>query len=187
VIARGAASAILVGALLIGTTGCSLFSEKATLIEYTPSDGVSTSVGDVDLRNVMAFSEEGTEMSLVFTAINTGSDSVYIELQYTDADDDKQSERLYVAAGSSTSVGGLNDEQKVILGNTDATVGGLFPVYAQYGDEVGQQMMVPVLNESLPEYAGLIPTATPTATPAPDETPLPELTPGATPTPEPAE
>jgi two-component system response regulator RegX3 len=47
------------------------------------------------------------------------------------------------------------------------SVGGLFPVYAQYGDDSGKQMMVPVLNESLPEYAGLIPTSTPSATPAP--------------------
>ena len=166
-IARGAASAILVGALLIGTTGCSLFSEKATLITYSPSDGVAATVGDVDLRNVMAFSEDGEELSLVFTAINTGPDAVFVELQYTDADDEKQTERLYVAADSSKSVGGLNDEQKVVLSNADATVGGLFPVYAQYGDDSGKQMMVPVLNESLPEYAGLIPTSTPSATPAP--------------------
>lgn len=163
--ARGAASAILVGALLIGTTGCSLFSEKATLIEYTPSDGVSASVGDVDLRNVMAFSEDGEELSLVFTAINTGNESVFVEFQYTDADDDKQTERLYVSANSSKAVGGVNDEQTLILSNTDATVGGLFPVYAQFGDEVGSEMLVPVLNESLPEYAGLINTPSPTPAP----------------------
>jgi hypothetical protein len=164
VIARGTASAILVGALLLGTTGCSLFSEKATLIQYSPSDGVAANVGDVDLRNVMAFSEDGEELSLVFTAINTGEDAVFVEFQFTDADDEKQTERLYVAGNSSKSVGGLDDEQQVILSNAGATVGGLFPVYAQFGEETGKQLQVPVLNESLPEYAGLIPT--PSATPA---------------------
>ena len=178
-IARGAASAILVGALLIGTTGCSLFSEKATLIQYSPSDGVAANVGSVDLRNVLGFSEDGEEISLVFTAINTGTEAVFVELQYTDADDEKQTERLYVSADSSKSVGGLEDEQKIILSNTDATVGGLFPVYAQYGDDAGKQLMVPVLNESLPEYAGLIPTSTPSATPAA----TPSATPTATPAP----
>jgi hypothetical protein len=158
VIARGAASAIIVGALLLTTTGCGFFATQATLIEYSPSDGVAADVSGVDLRNVLAISGDGVDASLVFTAINNNERGINVTLQYTDADDEKKDERFYVPAGSSVSFGREEDE-KVILENLDVTVGSLLPVYAQYGDDPGHQLMVPVLDGSLPEYTDLVPEA----------------------------
>jgi hypothetical protein len=165
VIARGAASAILIGAVLLGTTGCSLFSEKATLIEYDPSDGVSLSVGDVKVRNVLAISEDGTDVNLVLTAVNTSSKGVFVNLEYGDGSGKKQ---LYVAGDSSASFG-QPGEDTLVLSDADVEVGGLMPLYAQYGSHQGEQVLVPVLDASLPEYSTLLPidpSSSPTSTPA---------------------
>jgi hypothetical protein len=160
--ARGAASALLIGAVLLGTTGCSLFSEKATLIEYDPSDGVGIDLGDVELRNVLAISEDGTDVNLVLTAINTSDQGIFVNLEYNDGAGDAQ---LYVAGNSSKSIG-QPDEDSVVLADADVEVGGLMPLYAQYGSQQGKQIMVPVLDASLPEYSTLAPVE-PTASPTP--------------------
>lgn len=154
-IARGAASAILIGAVLFGTTGCSLFSEKATLIEYAPSDGVEADLGSIELRNVLAISEDGEDLNLVLTAVNTSDSGIFVNFQFNDGEGEEQ---LYVAGNSSKSIG-QPDEDSVILAGADTQVGGLFPVYAQYGEVPGKQMLVPVLDGSLAEYSTLVPVA----------------------------
>ena len=159
--ARGAASVILIGGLLLGTTGCSRFSEKATLIQYEPSDGTAADLGDIELRNVLAISEDGETVNLVLTAVNTGEKGIFVNFQYNDGAGEEQ---LYVAGNSSKSIG-QPDEDTVVLTEANTTVGGLFPLYAQYGEQPGKEMMVPVLDGSLGEYSTLVPIA-PTATPA---------------------
>ena len=165
-IARGAASAILIGGLLLGTTGCSLFSEKATLIQYEPSDGTAADLGDIELRNVLAISADGDDLNLVLTAVNTSDKGIFVNFTYND----DEVEQLYVAGNSSKSIGNADaDEDTVVLTGADTTVGGLFPVYAQYGETPGKELIVPVLDGSLGEYSTLLPaepTSTPAATPA---------------------
>jgi len=160
VIARRAASAILIGGLLLATTGCSLFSEKATLIEYAPSDGVEADLGSIELRNVLAISDDGVDLNLVLTAVNTSDNGIFVNFQFNDGDGEEQ---LYVAGNSSKSIG-QPDEESVILADANTQVGGRFPVYAQYGDVPGTQMLVPVFDGSLGEYSTLVPVA-PTETP----------------------
>ena len=154
-IARRAASAILIGGLLLATTGCSLFSEKATLIEYAPSDGVEADLGSIELRNVLAISDDGEDLNLVLTAINSSDNGIFVNFQFNDGEGEEQ---LYVAGNSSKSIG-QPDEESVILRGADTQVGGLFPVYAQYGEVPGTQMLVPVLDGSLGEYSTLVPVA----------------------------
>lgn len=176
-IARGAASALLVGALLLGTTGCSFFATQATLIQYEPSDGVAAHVGDIKFRNVLAITSDGSELSIVFTAINSGDTDEFVTLQYVAENGDKDDVEFFIAAHSSKSIGDPSrDEETVILTGTDATVGGLFSVYAQYGTHQGDEMLVPVLDGSLQEYSTLVPTGTPTTTPTPVVVPTPTAT-----------
>ncbi|GAB3607612.1 hypothetical protein GCM10027413_30210 [Conyzicola nivalis] len=175
-IARGAASAILIGGLLLGTTGCSLFSEKATLIQYEPSDGTAANLGDIELRNVLAISEDGETVNLVLTANNTSDEGIFVSFQYNDGAGEEQ---LYVAGNSSKSFG-QPDEDSVILTDADVEIGGLMPLYAQYGDTPGKELLVPVFDGSLGEYSTLVPTE-PTSTPTaePTGTPSPTSTPAA--------
>ena len=53
---RLVASVALAGALLLGTTGCTLGAVTGTLVHYQPSDGVAANVGDVKVRNLIGLS-----------------------------------------------------------------------------------------------------------------------------------
>jgi hypothetical protein len=158
VLARGAASAILVGAVLVGTTGCGFVTEQATLIQYEPSDGTAASIGGIDLRNVLAISEDGVDASIVFTAINSNAKGAFVNFQYTNGDDEKTDERVYVAGNSSVSIGNYDaGEDTLVLKDLDIVVGSLLPLYAQVGDAQGEELLVPVLDGSLGEYSTLVP------------------------------
>lgn len=156
-IARGAASVVLAGVLLLGTTGCTLFAVQATNIVYQPSDGTAADVGDVKLLNMIALTADGTDVALVFSAVNTSNEALSITLQAENAAGETIRNSVNIAANSTTTVGDLGTS-RIILRDVNVTLGGLFPVYAQYGNNEGVQLMVPVLDGStLSQYAELLP------------------------------
>lgn len=156
-IARGAASVVLAGVLLLGTTGCTLFAVQATNIVYQPSDGTAADVGDVKLLNMIALTADGTDVALVFSAVNTSNEALSITLQAENAAGETIRNSVNIAANSTTTVGDLGTS-RIILRDVNVTLGGLFPVYAQYGSNEGVQLMVPVLDGStLSQYAELLP------------------------------
>ena len=56
------------------------------------------------------------------------------------------------------SYGTTPDDTQIIILNPGVKVGGLLPVYFQYGDNEGKQLLVPVMNaDNHPEYADLLP------------------------------
>ena len=174
-IARGAASIILAGALALGMTGCGFLTPQATLIEYAPSDGVQTNVGDIKVRNAVAISdEEGVDASLIMSIVNPTSEDVALELQYKDSTGKAMTATVEVPANSTLSLGNTGEEQLVFRG-VQLTEGSLFPVYLQYGAFEGSQLLVPVLPSDHAEYDGLHPTPAPTLEPTlePTETPAP--------------
>jgi hypothetical protein len=172
-VARAAASIVLVGALLVGTSGCTFLSPKATLIHYDPSDGVGASVGALKIRNAIAvIDSEGGSVSLLVTIINSSSRSVRVNLQF-ESDGEKTTVTKVLAANSVTSFGNTAIEEKIVVVKPGVAAGELFPLYVQYGKEPGVQLLVPVL-EAAGSYADLAPTPTPTA-PAP-AVPIPSPT-----------
>jgi len=154
VIARRAASVILAGALALGMSGCSFIATQATLIPYQPSDGIGAQVGDVKARNVLGLSADGTDVAIVMTLVNSGERTI-VNLQYTDADGEKQTEAIFANEGT-TSIGNLEDD-KLVLSNVDVTVGGRLAVYLQTGSAQGEGILVPVMDGTLPEYEPLLP------------------------------
>lgn len=156
-LARITASVILAGSLLVGTAGCTLVSTQATLIQYDPSDGIGAEVGDIKLRNVFVLlSEDGSTASVLLTAINEGDSRVNLSLQY-EAGGTTETETLSVAGGSTLSRGNFTDEPQLLIVEPAADAGALYPIYIQYGDEPGSEMLVPVLEGTLPEYEDLVP------------------------------
>lgn len=177
---RLVASAALAGALLLGTTGCTLFAVTGTLVHYQPSDGVAANVGDVKVRNLIGLSDNGDDVSLLMTIVNAGDSPAAVDFQYEDATGTKQTITVTVPARSSLAVGGNGDEDaRAVLRDAGAIVGGLVDVYVQYGKNQGQLVKVPVLDGATEAYSTLIPeplptfTPTPTATPEVTETPAP--------------
>ena len=154
--ARAAASVVLAGTLLLGTAGCTFISTQATLIHYDPSDGVSATVGDVDLRNVVAIiNEDGTAINLVATLVNSGSSTAKVGFQ-TESGGQKVTESMHVSGNASESFGGTPDQEQILILNPDVEAGDLLPVYVQYSDHPGEQLLVPVL-EATGDYAELAP------------------------------
>ena len=164
--ARHAASIALAGALLLGTSGCTLFAIQGTLVHYEPSDGVGTSVGDLKFRNIIGLSADGKDVALVFTVINTSDKAEKVTVQFTDGDGDKQDATFTVQGHKALGIGAKGEDDLVLRG-ADVTVGGLLAVYLQYGDEPGQQVLVPVLDGSTAAYTDLLPTPLPSVTPTP--------------------
>lgn len=173
-----AAALTLVGAL----TGCSLFAVHQTLHPYDPSDGVSVHIGDVRLLNALVFTEDGEDGNFTASAVNTGDEDVDLVLQY-ESDGEKVNVEVELEAGETVRLG--QDGDQILLPGIATIPGSLLKIYFQYGDEAGKQANVPVLDTSLPEYDGLLPTPMPTPTPTLTGTPEDAETPapGETPAP----
>ena len=176
--ARVVASAGLTALVAIALAGCNFFTPQSTLVPYDPSDGVSTRVGDVDVLNAVVISEDGVNGNLMFSALNSGTDDVDLTVQY-ESDGEKVTLDVPVDAGT-TGEFGFGEGGQLFLAGIDTPPGGLLPIYFQYGDVQGRQLLVPVLDGAVEQYAPFLPTPTPTPTPQPTEA---VVTPTPTPTP----
>ncbi len=184
--ARVAASAGLIALVAIALAGCNFITPQATLVPYESSDGVSGTIGDVDVLNAVSSATTGsaaTSSSPRSTPAPTTSTS-----RCSSSPAARRSPSTSTSRAAATGQFGFGDGGQVFLADIDTRPGGLLPIYFQYGDAQGRQLLVPVLDGGLAEYSGLLPTPTPT--PTPTETPIPIETgaatdPAATPTPAP--
>lgn len=151
---RAVASVAVAALVLLGTSACNFVAPQATLEVYDASDGTSANVGDLRVLNAMLITETGDEANLVASVVNQSGDRVRLKLQY-ESGSEKVDKRITVGAGEVQDLGpsGLG----ISLEEIDAKPGDLFPVYLQYGDVEGEQLLVPVLDGTLPQYADLLP------------------------------
>lgn len=169
--ARVAASAGLTALVAIALAGCNFITPQATLVPYDSSDGVSARVGDVDVLNAVVLSDDGVSGNLVFSAVNTGDDDVELAVQF-ESGSEKVTLDVDIDA-QATAQFGFGDGGQLFLADIDTRPGDLLPIYFQYGDEQGRQLLVPVLDGGLEQYAPFLPTPTPTPTATPTPTPTP--------------
>ncbi len=178
--ARIAASVVLAAGILLGTSACGFFAPQATLIQYNASDGVSGDVGEIHIRNALLLSDDGELANLVVSVVNPTDTLQSVLVQY-ESSNGKVSQSVPVEANTTVTFG-TEGAPSVVLENMDSQPGALFPVFFQYGEETGIELLLPVLNGLQGEYSTLLPTRAPTE--APTETPA--ETPTPTPTPEPS-
>jgi hypothetical protein len=177
--ARTMATVVVAAGILLGTTGCNLYAPQATTIQYDASDGVSGDVGDLAIRNAILLTEDGENANLLVHVVNSSDEDIKLRVQYQGVDE-KVNRDVTILADSTTEIGVEGGETLAVEGlNADA--GSLFPVFFQYGDLTGTELLVPVLDGTLAEYSSLVPTGTPapTAT-ATSEPTVPSPTPEAT-------
>lgn len=153
--ARTAASVVLAATLLLGTTGCTFFSKIATQNPYEPSDGVGATIGDIAVRNAIVVTSDGTDANLIVAIINTGTSTAKVALQY-EVDGAKVTEDVLVSGGETMSFG-TAELGPLELGNVGVAAGDVLPIYVQYGTEPGTEILAPVLDGTLPEYADFAP------------------------------
>ncbi|AZS37602.1 hypothetical protein CVS47_02242 [Microbacterium lemovicicum] len=155
------ASVALGAAVLLGSTGCSLISPQATLIQYAPSDGVEVmGTGALKVRNVLVVANEaGTAGNLVAAIVNESDEPQTLDI---DVDNGTITDSIRVPANSTVSLGTAEDEP-LLLEGIDAQPGSLLPIYFTSGDQ-GSLAQVPVLDNTLEYLRDLAPTPTPSAT-----------------------
>lgn len=158
--ARATASALIAGALLVGTAGCSFITPIATLNTYDPSDGISTSVGELKVRNVLAISnDDNSAVSLMITIINKSSTSGSLNLQYENADGERVDISKPLSGNDVKSYGTEVDGDTIVISDAGVSAGQLMPLYLQYGDESGTELLVPVISGDNPIYSDLAPAS----------------------------
>ncbi|WP_378145361.1 hypothetical protein ACFJGV_17430 [Cnuibacter sp. UC19_7] len=164
---RFASIAVVATLVTFGTAGCAFITPQATTYEVETSDGVNADVGDISIRNATLISDdEGELASMLVSFVSTSQSDELLTVQYEDSTGKRVSQKVSVAGKQAISSFGGKDGDQILLENVSKP-GSLFPVFFQYGSEEGQQVLVPVLNDSLPEYSGLAPTPSPSPTPRP--------------------
>lgn len=183
---RAVASVALAAALTLGLSACNFFSPQNTLQDYDPSDGIGANVGDLNVRNALLVTEDGERATLVMSVINTTGSNSSLEVEYEStaatAVGGRASFDIAVPAQSviSTSTAGESDSTQIVLEDIDAPAGSLFTVFLQTGSSEGVELQLPVLDDTLAEYDGLLPSPSPTPTPTPTPVVVPEPIPTPT-------
>ena len=152
---RLAASIALAAALLLATTGCTLGANIAPEKDYHPSDGVGTEVGELLVRNALLIGDDPETLNLVVTIVNPSSVGKRLSIQWSDGSE-RVTEIVVISANGRTAFGGPGQDQILVTGSTDV-IGGLVPIFLSYGTVPGVELLVPVLDGSLPEYELLVP------------------------------
>lgn len=156
--ARIIVSVVVATGILLGTSGCNLLAPQSTTAKYDASDGVSGNVGDLAIRNAMLLSDDGNIANLVVTVVNSGDSAHSLNVQYDDGTE-KFTQEVNVDANSSVTFG--TPDAPTVTVAADVAPGSLFPVFFQYGNKTGVEVLVPVLDGSLEEYSTLLPTSAP--------------------------
>jgi hypothetical protein len=154
-------------------------------MHYNASDGVSGDVGDIHIRNALLISSDGELANLIVSVVNPTDTAQSLLVQYVSSTG-KVSQEVAVEANTTVTFG-TDGAPSVILENIDSPTGSLFPVFFQYGEATGVELLLPVLTATQDEYSTLLPTIAPTAipsetpteSPVPAKTPAPEATPAA--------
>lgn len=158
---RIAASIVLAALVVTGTSACSLLAPAATVTQYDSSDGVNGTVADLKVRNAIVLNARDNSVgSLLVSLVNSGDSDMHVTIQYADADGNRVDTMAMLTAGQSTKFGSADHDQ-ILLENIDVQPGSLLPVFFTYGSETGIELLVPVLDGTLSQYADLVPSSAP--------------------------
>lgn len=141
----------LIATLTVGLSGCSLLAPVATTHPYDPSDGVGTTVANVDVRNLLLVGEEGGRtFNAVFTAVNRTEKKQRLEVIFAPEGGTEQAYSVTVKPGS-TKFGSLKDRM-MLLDIPKLKIGSTIKTYVRAGNAKQEMLYVPVLDGTLKEY-----------------------------------
>ena len=155
------AAALVVGAAVAGLTlaGCSATNPITTQDQYSASDGVTFSLGNVRGSNLhVLVAAQGDPGTLQGALINDGREDRSVTVAIGD-------EETTVELGPKETVllgvsdAGEEGYAEVTFPAVDAPPGGLVAVTISTPEDGSIDVEVPVLDGTLPEYASQVPTA----------------------------
>ena len=145
------------GVLVAGlVSGCTFSAEIANLEPYDPSDGVGVTLEEVAVRNAMLITSDGGDANLVMTIVNSSGVDTEMVVQFGEGASAQTATLMLPAQPALTQIG-TSPENQLVVTDENIVAGGLFPIYIQQGNAQGQQINVPVLDGTLPEYELLVP------------------------------
>lgn len=166
---------VLLGALMLGASGCAMFTNQATTQSYDPSDGVSATIGGLEIRNALIVSNDGKVGNLVLTALNTTSSPVTVGIAYGTSG---VASLGTIPAGASVVYGApTRTTGQVQLPSLNTQPGSMLPVIFRFDGTSPGRVNIPVLTSSMQEYSTLTPTPSPAITSSPLTTAKPAISP----------
>jgi hypothetical protein len=171
---RLVAAVALGAAVMLGTSGCAMTAPQATLIPYSPADGLNIpdNGAPVLIRNALVITDTGETGNLVAAVINPTDQPETLTIQLGDGST-ANTLTLDVPANTVKSLGANTEPLR--LDGLGARPGSTVAISFQSGNASPVVSEVPVLNDNEGYYKGLVPT--------PQVTPSGIATPSATPTP----
>ena len=151
---RNGAAILLAAGLALSTAGCGFMVPQATEMQFDGSDGVTVRVGEIVLGNMIAFTGDSPESNLVFGAVNNTGSTQTVTIQFEGSNGQKVTVPVVLPPGPSQH--GVGDET---LANYSGPAGSLKEIFVQYGNEVGVETHIPMLDaDEWSFYKGLNPT-----------------------------
>jgi hypothetical protein len=155
--------ALAAGVLALGLatmTGCGYITPQQTTHQYSSSDGIRADLGPLQLRNMLIVSAgEDKPGRLIGAVYNSSSQDVKLTVNGARG----SQTQVPVKANSYTLLN--KDSDEAILSTTGGKPGSLVDVkISENGTNVSNTVKVPVLDATLQEYKGYVPTPSPSAT-----------------------
>ena len=152
-IRRNGAAILLAAGLALSTAGCGFMVPQATEQQFDASDGVTVRVGEVVLGNIIAFSGDTAESNLVFGAVNNSDSRKVVTIQFEGSNGQKVNVPVILEPGASQ-----HGVDSPALAENSGPAGSLKQIFVQYGNEVGVEAHIPILDgEEWEFYKGLNP------------------------------
>ena len=164
---RRSATAVASVLTVLLASGCAVFSNQTTGIEYTPSDGAQADVGQLAVRNLLFVAEDAESAgNLVGVFLNNSSE----DMQVTLSSENGVQESFEVPAEGRVSVGPEGDQEgepasndveeervEIQVDPVDVVPGRTIAVTVDNGEQ-SLDVVTPVLDTALSDYADLAPT-----------------------------
>ena len=151
------ASLAIAGAVVLGTTGCSMTATYATTIPYSAAEGVNVwGSGPLQVRNALIVAnEDGSEGNFVAAIVNETDESHTLNIEFGEGDGAIE-KTVRVPANTVVSLG-TEDTEPLLIEDLDTLPGSDIPGYFQSGEAEGVLVAVPVLDGELSYLAPLVP------------------------------
>jgi hypothetical protein len=152
------AAALVVGVAVTGLAlaGCSATNQITTENNYSASDGVRSTIGDVRASNLLVLAAaEGEPGSLQGGLVNQSDEDRSVTLAVGDEEttvDLGPRETVFLGVGEQDGF------VEVTFPAVDVPPGGLLPVTLSTPEDGSIEVQVPVLDGTLPEYASAVPS-----------------------------
>jgi len=142
----------LSAAVVLGTSGCSLSGDVASMQQYTPSDGSQIDIGHVKLRNFIYLTDGVNGGKLIGTFVNNEKTEISFELEYIDGDLRAKTQPIYIPAGETLGLGSSGDTEGFGV-TLNAQPGTNVTLWVSIDGATGKELVVPVLDGTLEQYA----------------------------------